>query len=177
MASMSNAIATTAYLESQVLTASPERLHLMVVDTALRSALAGRTALSNEDRFIAHNALSRAAACVAEILSGIRSEPNPQLADNLRSMFLYAHQSLLLADQNRDVSAVNEAIRMLEHHRETWLGLMQQLQPAPGSVSAGTTPGESAASSAATRTAAPDLTGAIHHDRLATPQSTRVWDT
>ena len=48
-----------AYLETQVMTASPHRLHLMVVDAAIRFARQGEAALKVKDYETAFHALDR----------------------------------------------------------------------------------------------------------------------
>ena len=66
-----------AYLETQVLTASPERLHLMVVDAAIRFARQSFVALEEKNIEAAYLALTRSRSCISEILTGIDAKPNP----------------------------------------------------------------------------------------------------
>ena len=116
------------YLESQVKTASLERLHLMVVDAALRHAQTGLDALQRRDFETSWSALNRSRACVAELISGIKPEPNPELAANLRGVFVFAYRQLATAGQIHDAQPVIDALRVLEIHRQTWLELIKQLQ-------------------------------------------------
>jgi len=117
-----------AYLETQVQTASPERLHLMVVDAAIRSARQATTALEKQHVEAAFLALGQCRSCVAEILGGISDEPNPELAERLRALFVYVHRNLLYADLHRDPQRVREALTILESHRRTWEQLLERLQ-------------------------------------------------
>ena|SRR5579872_5916448 len=123
--------AAREYLETQVLTASPERLHLMVVDAAIRFARKGEEALEAADYATACSALDRARSCVNELLAGINSDPNPELAERLKALFLFVHRNLVQADLTHDAKLVRDGLSILETHRETWLALMKQLHPEP----------------------------------------------
>jgi len=119
----------TAYLESQTLTASPERLHLMVVDAAIRFARKGEVALAGNDLEAAYFALDRSRTCVGELIGGINPDPNPELAERLKALFIYVHSCLTRADVERDPRLAGDALRILEAHRRTWLELMESLVP------------------------------------------------
>jgi len=121
--------AAREYLETQVLTASSERLHMMVVDAAIRFGRQGEAALAAADYATACTSLDRSRSCVTELLAGITVDPNPELADRLKSLFLYVHRNLVRADLTHDARLVRDALSILETHRETWLELMNQLQP------------------------------------------------
>ena len=119
-----------AYLETQVLTASPERLHLMVTDAAIRFARQAAAAIENKDIEGGFHALSRSRDCVNEILTGITTDPNPELADRLRGLFVFVQQNLARADLLRDSQLIRDALMILETHRQTWLELIDRLQQA-----------------------------------------------
>ncbi|MBI3862036.1 MAG: flagellar export chaperone FliS [Planctomycetia bacterium] len=119
-----------AYLESQVMTASAERLHQMVIDAAIRFARQAEAALDENRHESAFVALNRCRDCVNEILTGISSDPNPALAEQLRGLFIYVCQNLTRADLARDAQFVREAIAVLEWHRSAWLQLVDNVQKA-----------------------------------------------
>lgn len=118
------------YLESQVMTASSERLHQMIVDAAIRFARQAEEALELGKHEEAFFALNRSRDCVNEILSGIVSDPNPELADRLRGLFVYVYQNLTRADLLRDPQLARDAIQILETYRETWSQLIENVQKA-----------------------------------------------
>jgi flagellar secretion chaperone FliS len=119
---------STAYLETQVLTATPERLHLLVVDAAIRFARQGEAALEAKNIEAAFLALDNCRSCVTEILGGINSDPNPELAERLKGLFVFVQRNLVYADLKRDPQLVRDALAILETHRQTWLALMERLQ-------------------------------------------------
>jgi flagellar secretion chaperone FliS len=115
------------YLESQVLTASPHRLHLMVVDGAIRFARRAELALETQRWEDLDAALSRSRDCVAELLGGLDAEQSPDLADRLKALFTFVYRNLALADSERSVRRIRDAVRILEIHRETWIEVGEQL--------------------------------------------------
>lgn len=121
-------MAADEYFETQVMTASRERLHLMVIDGALRFARHGADTLAAQDFSTAHLALSRSRECVNELIVSLKPEPDPVLADRLKSLFLFVHHNLVQADLTHDPRHVQDGIRILEMHRDTWITLMDRLQ-------------------------------------------------
>jgi len=124
-------LATTvadAYLETQVQTASPERLHLMVVDAAIRFARQGAAAMAEKKFDVSYEALNRSRACVNEMITAIRSEPNPELAEQIKGLFLYVHRNLVMADLHREPGLIADGLQILEHHRQTWTELTEKLR-------------------------------------------------
>jgi flagellar secretion chaperone FliS len=116
------------YLRSAVLTASPEQLHLMLLDGAIRFATRGREAIQDgklEDMF---TALERAQRIVIELTNGIRREVNPLLGDQMLALYGFIYRRLIDANLQRDLQAVDDALRILRHQRETWVLLIEKLQ-------------------------------------------------
>lgn len=108
------------YFEDRILTASPEKLHFMLLDAALQAA---RKA---EQMFVAHRPLSagpelsRAETILTEIISGMRKEAAPELVAKASSVYVYIVRRLTDAHLHDDVAAVREAVRVLEFEHETW---------------------------------------------------------
>lgn len=116
------------YLEAQVLTAPPHKLHLMVVEGAIRTAGQGRTALEIEDYETAHFALNSSRDLVNELITGLNPAWAPELVERLKSLFLFVHHKLALADLKHDPQLVSDALSVLETHRESWRQLVDKLQ-------------------------------------------------
>jgi flagellar protein FliS len=116
------------YLETQVMTASAERLHQMVVDAAIRFARQAEQALDQADYEGAFHALRRSRDCVNEILVGITTDPDPEFAERLRALFVFIYQNLMHADLTRNAELVRDALAILETHRDTWLQLIESIQ-------------------------------------------------
>lgn len=124
------------YLETHVMTASSEKLHLMVVDGALRFSHQAVGALESRNFATAHESLNRARSCIDELVMAVQTDHNPELAERVKALFVYVHRNLVLADLEHDPQRVRDAIRILTMHRETWVELMDRLRQERTSSSA-----------------------------------------
>lgn len=118
---------TNEYRETQVLTATPHQLHLMVIDGATRHAVSAEAALQSGQLARAESQLKRANECVAELIAGLDSTHQPELVDQLRSLFVFVQQALADAERRHDARRVADALRVLRLHRETWIALGDKL--------------------------------------------------
>ncbi len=114
------------YLESRVMTAKPEELHLLVLDGAIRQTTLAEVAVESKDFETAHFSLNSAREFVVEILSGLDEEQSAEIVANLKSLFAYVYRCLNDADLYHDVEKVQSALKVLRLHRETWQQLILQ---------------------------------------------------
>jgi flagellar protein FliS len=117
---------TSAYLESKVLTAPPHRLHLMLVEGAIRFGRQAEQALGRGDQPAAAAALLRVIDIAGELLSGVRvnkSSLNKKLAD----LYWFVFRRVSEAKINTDAAALAEALRILEYERQTWQLVCEKL--------------------------------------------------
>ena len=126
------------YLDNDVLTASPHRLHLLVVDGVIRFAGQGKLALEQGRWEDLDRALMRARSCLTELSGGVNDAHAPQLAEQVRTLFLFIYRSLVVAELERNPGRIDDAIRLLKIHRETWVELGLKLQA--GQAAAGPAP-------------------------------------
>lgn len=118
------------YLRTKVMTASPYRLHLMVIDELLRHSRAALKAISTEDFETSHSETVRAREYCGEILVGIRDDASPELAANVKDYFLHVQKYLFIADMQQDQSAAEKAISLIEGYRESWVELNSRIAAA-----------------------------------------------
>ncbi len=119
------------YLENQVLTASPHRLHLLVVEGAIRFARRGQSEMQAERWEAMDQALGRSRDCVTELIGGLDVNAWPPMAEQLKSLFVFIYRNLALAELERNPQRIEDACRLLQLHRETWLELGVTLQSTP----------------------------------------------
>ena len=119
---------TDDYLETKVATATQHQLHLLVVDGAIRYALAAESALERRKFDEAGEALAQARRFVGELLSGLDASRLPELVDRLKALFLFVHHSFVTAGLRHDSRLVHDAIVVLRMHRDTWLALGERLK-------------------------------------------------
>ncbi len=126
------------YLRNVVLTSTPEQLQLLLYDGAIRFANQGLEALRARDREAAFNALERAQLIVLELSNGTRREVNPELADRMLALYNFVWRRLVDANLDQDEQALAEALRVLQHQRESWALLIEKLRrELPAGTSAG----------------------------------------
>jgi flagellar protein FliS len=120
--------ASKEYLKNAVMTASSEQLHLMLLDGAIRFATQGQAAIAAVDAEATFNALDRAQRIVLELSSGLRRDVNPLLVDRMTALYGFIYRRLIDGGLHRDGKAVEEALRILRHQRETWVLLVEKLK-------------------------------------------------
>ncbi|MCA9113907.1 MAG: flagellar export chaperone FliS [Planctomycetaceae bacterium] len=130
---------TGQYLETQVMTATPQQLYLMVLDGAVRHSRQALDALEQNRREDAFHALSSARDFVTELMSGLRPEHAPEVTGQLQSMFASICYQLLQADIHQDAERVSRVIDALTTHREAWLEVMAAVSSGEAAGSAADT--------------------------------------
>jgi flagellar protein FliS len=116
-----------AYLRTKVMTASPEELRMMLLDGAIRFATQGREGLAAKNYEQSYNGLSQCRNIIVELMTSVKDDPDPALASRVRALFAFMYSELIEANLNKDVSRVDNVVRLLEFERETWAMLMQKL--------------------------------------------------
>jgi flagellar protein FliS len=119
-----------SYLESQVLTATPQKLRLMLIEAALRAA---RQALNSWEEKLdseANIALIRCREIISELLAAIRPDDS-ELTRNVSGIYVFLFKTLAEAQLHRDRAKVGEAIKVLEIEQETWRDVCEQMPNAP----------------------------------------------
>lgn len=116
-----------AYLETQVMTAPPQKLKLMLIDAALRFARKTIDDWSAQQEEAAFDSLRRARAIVAELLAGVdRSAADKELARQVTGMYVFLFRTLSEAQAERSEKKVRDVIGVLEIERETWQAVCEQ---------------------------------------------------
>lgn len=135
---------TNPYLRTKIMTASPEELRLMLYEGAIRFCRQAREALPKGDFETSYNGLMRAQKIVLELSTSLNHKVQPELCDRLSALYTYIYRRLIDASTQRELAAVDEAIRLLEFEKETWQLLMKQLGDGAGRP-AGERPGDTGA--------------------------------
>mgnify|MGYP001200787045 CR=1 FL=1 len=123
-----------AYLRTRVLTASPEELRLMLLDGAIKFARQGRDGMAARNHEATYLGISQCRNIVFELLTTIREDVAPELAQNVKALYTFLYSQLVDAHHDRDLDKLDKAIELLEYERETWVLLMQKLTEERGSA-------------------------------------------
>jgi flagellar protein FliS len=107
-------------LESKVLTAPPHRLHLLLIEGALRFGKQAADAFARGDDAAASAPLVRVIDVIGEMLVGVRGRESA-LNDRLAKLYWFLFQRVSEAKIHADPRRLAEALQLLEYERETWL--------------------------------------------------------
>ena len=107
------------YLESKVLTAPPHRLHLMLIEGALRFGRQAEEALRRGDAAGAAGPMLRVIDIVGEMVAGVR-EKKTDLNKKLAELYWFLFRRVTEARIHADAGALAEALRLLEFERHSW---------------------------------------------------------
>lgn len=106
------------YRENAILTASQERLALMLLDGAVRFARQATEQLAAKSTSAAHNALVRAQNILEYLASTANIEV--EVGKNLALLYDYIHDRLIEANVKKDQKPLDEALSLLEELRDAW---------------------------------------------------------
>jgi flagellar secretion chaperone FliS len=119
---VSGTLAPSAYRESSVLTAPPERLVVMLYDGANRFLLQAAVAMRAGDLLEANGRMQRAEAILDELLITLDRSAG-ELADRLQAIYLFCKRLLGDARVERDPGHIEQARRLLAELRSSWAAI------------------------------------------------------
>ncbi|MCL2005571.1 MAG: flagellar export chaperone FliS [Planctomycetaceae bacterium] len=117
---MQNLAARQNYLQAEVHTATPQKLQLMLVEAAIKNIHRTKKAWEEERFEAGFESLSLAQDIVAEILSSVDKEGNPELAGKIASIYVFIFRCLAEGGMTHDPKKLDDALRVLNSERETW---------------------------------------------------------
>ena len=109
-----------AYRNTQVQTASPAELVLLLYDGAIKFCKQAEMYLDRGDKEQAHNALIRSQDIIDELAASLDSSASEEIAKGLSQLYDYMVQRLIEANIKKDKAPIEEVVTMLQELRETW---------------------------------------------------------
>lgn len=125
-----------AYLRTRVMTASREELRLLLLEGAIKFARQAREGLIAKNFEQVFSGTDNARNIVMELITTIRSEPNPALADQVRALYTYMYVRLTEASFEKNQEKFDEVLKLLDYERETWILLMEKVASERGDAPA-----------------------------------------
>jgi flagellar protein FliS len=111
---------TSAYKESSVLTAPPERLVLMLYDGISRFLFQAAVAMRDGNVATTNTKLQRAEAIIDELIATLDHEVGGEIADRLNAIYLYSRRTLGEARLQRSPEKIEHVQGLLLELREAW---------------------------------------------------------
>ncbi|MEM7754198.1 MAG: flagellar export chaperone FliS [Planctomycetota bacterium] len=109
-----------AYLRTKVMGAKPEELRLLLIEGAMKFAIQAKTGLENKDYEASFNGFGQCRDIVTELMTSVKSDEAPELAERIRSFYAFVYTELIDASFQRDIEKVAKVIDLLEFEAETW---------------------------------------------------------
>lgn len=118
----------SAYRKTQIETASPEALILMLYDGAIK--FIGQAEIAFEDKNIEQtsNLLLRIQAIFTELLTALDKEKGGEIAVNLERLYVFFLEKLSDANIKKDPKPLEEIKPLIINLRNTWEQAMQKHQ-------------------------------------------------
>lgn len=107
------------YRSTQVQTATPERLVVMLYDGALANAEQGIKALEVKDWEKAHHLIGKAQEMVVELMAALNLDTG-EIARNLYKIYEYVRGRLVEANVRKEPAPLREVITLLGELKEAW---------------------------------------------------------
>jgi flagellar protein FliS len=113
------------YLETQVSTATPQRLRLMLITAAIRQLRKVQAAYQAGQTASGDEALAGCREIVTELIAGISPNASP-LARRVLGLYVYVYSQLVELRVHRDLAVVNKLIDILGEEEQTWQEVCQK---------------------------------------------------
>jgi flagellar protein FliS len=115
-----NSTSQGTYLAAQVMTASPQRLRLMLIEGAIRFGRQAAEAWANRRFEAAEEAIDRCRAIITELLASPQPERLPQVTRPVVDLYRFLYETLNAASLSHDAARLADVLRLLEIERDTW---------------------------------------------------------
>jgi flagellar secretion chaperone FliS len=120
------------YLATEVLTAAPQKLRLMLIEAALRFGRRADAHWKNGQHEAALDDLIHAQEAVTQLISGLSANLESSLVRQIAAVYAFIYRSLVSAGFHRDPKKLADALRVLETERETWRQVCEKLESQAG---------------------------------------------
>jgi flagellar protein FliS len=119
------------YLFTEVMTSTPQKLQLMLLDAAIREGEHAQKYWQAQENKQTEKCLLRALRIMYGVLGGIDLETKSELVGKVAGVYLFICQALTRAFIDTDANKLAEALRVLAVERETWRQLCEKLALSP----------------------------------------------
>ncbi len=108
------------YQKSQLETASPEKILIMLYSGAINFLKKAKIHFENNEKVEAHNNILSAEKIIAEFMTTLDMDIGGEMAKNLYALYDYLYNKLVEANMKNKPENLDEVIDHLEKLRDTW---------------------------------------------------------
>ena len=109
-----------AYQNTQVQTSNQKQLIVMLFDGMNRFMNKAIRAIRADDIEVAHSNLHRTGQILLELLSTLREDKGGEIATNLKKIYIYCYERIVIANLQKDVSSIEDVQAILNNLAEGW---------------------------------------------------------
>jgi len=108
-----------SYKETQIKTATPGKLIVMLYNGAIKFLHIAKDAINTNDIETAHNNIVKAQDIVMELLLSLNMDAG-EIAKKLSGLYLYINKKLTEANIYKKLKPIEEVLGMMEELRDVW---------------------------------------------------------
>lgn len=116
------------YKETQILTASPGKLLLMLYDGAISAIEGSVDLIKNKTQYdVVNKNLLKAQEILGELLASLDFEVGGEFAKNMQSLYAYMMKRLMEANFQKTIEPLDEVLGYMKELRESWAVASQKV--------------------------------------------------
>jgi flagellar secretion chaperone FliS len=108
------------YQENQIMSASPEKILLMLYDGAIRFTRQAMYGLEEENLTLFHNGIQKTMAIITEFSNSLDHTIGGEIAENLDALYDFMIRELTKANLHKDIEKLRTVEKLLVDLRATW---------------------------------------------------------
>lgn len=107
------------YLETKIMTASPEQLVVIMYEEAIKALQLARNEIEAKDFAKANHQLYKAQLIIGELMSALNFDYK-EIADNLFNVYSHVYDQIVQANMKKDIMSISALIKLLTALLEPW---------------------------------------------------------
>ena len=115
-----------AYQNTQIQTSNQKQLIVMLFDGMNRFMSKAVTAIREKDIETAHSNLHRTGQILLELLSTLREDKGGEIASNLKKIYIYCYERIVIANLTKDITMIEDVRSILNNLGGGWKQIRQQ---------------------------------------------------
>lgn len=113
------------YLKTQVMSASPVKLIVMLYEGAIKDMKIAELAIEKKDIVQAHQQLRRAQDIIKELKNSVNTEIKSDVPGDLVKLYDYCYNQLVVANLTKDKDPIDDVIQIMSELLDSWRKLAQ----------------------------------------------------
>lgn len=115
-----------AYQSAQVKTSNQKQLIIMLYDGMDRFLIKAAKSIREGDIESAHSYMHRTGQILLELLSTLREDKGGEIATNLKRLYVYCYEQVVIANLKKDVRMIREIQQVLGNLKGAWKQIGQK---------------------------------------------------